>query len=34
MIQKASMLEAKLRNVNKYIEQRDSLIIEINKSLQ
>ena len=34
MMQKASMLEAKLRNVNKYIEQRDSLIIEINKSLQ
>jgi len=34
MMQKASMLEAKLRSVNKYIEQRDSLIIEINKSLQ
>ena len=34
MMQKASMLESKLRNVNKYIEQRDSLIIEINKSLQ
>jgi len=33
MMQKASMLEAKLRNVNKYIEQRDSLIIEINKSI-
>lgn len=33
MMQKASMLDAKLRKVNEYISQRDTLIIAIKKSL-